>query len=87
MWKVIRQMIFIGCHWVSTSKPDPWKFLFYLKEIKALSSLMQVPFVNVGQSANGMANSLAKLGLRDLFHLKKKKKKTYGEKVAFTYVV
>lgn len=53
-------------HWVSTSKPDPWKFLFYLNEMKALSSLMQVPFVNVGQSANGMANSLAKLGVERL---------------------
>ena len=48
--------------WVSSSTTFPWKSQFYMNEIRALLSLIQVGFKHVGRSANCFANSLAKQG-------------------------
>eukprot|EP00268_Persea_americana_P036637 TRINITY_DN3614_c1_g1_i6.p1 TRINITY_DN3614_c1_g1~~TRINITY_DN3614_c1_g1_i6.p1 ORF type:complete len:138 (-),score=27.70 TRINITY_DN3614_c1_g1_i6:344-757(-) len=39
--------------WVSSSAMFPWKFQFYLNEIRALSSSIQVSFIHVGRTGNG----------------------------------
>ena len=49
--------------WVSSSAMFPWKSQFYLNEIRALSSSIQVSFIHVGRAANGFADSLAKQGV------------------------
>ena len=49
--------------WVSSSAVIPWRFQFYLNEIRALASSIQVKFRHVGRSANGFANLLAKQGV------------------------
>ena len=41
----------------------PWRFQYYLNEIKALSSSIKVSFSHICRSANGMADSLAKQGV------------------------
>ena len=49
--------------WVLSSAARPWRFQFYLNEIRALSSLIQVSFQHVGRSTNGFVDSLAKQGV------------------------
>ena len=49
--------------WVSSSAVIPWRFQFYLNEIRALASSIQVKFQHVGRLANGFADLLAKQGL------------------------
>ena len=41
----------------------PWKFQFYVNEIRAQSSPIQAVFHHVGRSANGFVDSLAKEGV------------------------
>ena len=49
--------------WVSSSTTFPCYLQFYVNEIRALSSMIQVVFQHVGRSANGFADSLAKQGV------------------------
>lgn len=55
--------------WVSSLAILLWRFQFYLIEIKALLSSIQVAFQHVGRSANSVADSLAKQGLDRSFNL------------------
>lgn len=41
--------------WMKSSEV-PWKMKFYFNEIQAISSRVQVSFVHVSSSANGMAD-------------------------------
>lgn len=50
-------------HKVSYSDRALHKFNFYLNEIKFLITSLQVSFAHVGQSANGLANTIAKQGV------------------------
>lgn len=50
-------------HKVSYSDRALCKFNFYLNEIKFLLTSLQVSFAQVGQSANGLANTIAKQGV------------------------
>ena len=49
--------------WVSKVERGPWRFQYYLNEIKALSSSIKVSFSHICRSADGMVNSLAKQGV------------------------
>lgn len=49
--------------WVSSSAVIPWRFQFYLNEIRVLTFSIQVKFQHVRRSANGFADSLAKQGV------------------------
>ena len=43
--------------WLWISRAGPWKFGFFLNEIKALSSLIQVELNHILRSTNAMADS------------------------------
>lgn len=49
--------------WVSSSSNVPWRFQFYLNEIKVLVSSIQVEFQHVGSLTNNFADCLAKQGV------------------------
>ena len=49
--------------WVNSMQASPCEFQFYFNKIKFLSLASQVVFCHVNQSANGMANAMAKQGL------------------------
>ena len=60
---VVKSDSLIAMSWVSSSSMFPWKFQFYMNEIRALSPMIQVVLKHVGRSANGFADSLAKQGV------------------------
>lgn len=49
--------------WLLKLGAKPWRFQFYLNEIKELSSHLDVVFHHKVGSANCMANALAKQGV------------------------
>ena len=55
--------------WVSKVERGPSRFLYYLNEIKALSSSIIVSFSHIYRSANGITDSLAKQGIHRVVQL------------------
>lgn len=47
----------------SSSVRSPWRYHFYINEIRFLVSSLQIPFKHVGRSANIMEDALAKQGV------------------------
>ena len=55
--------------WVSKVEKGPWRFQYYVNEIKALSSSIKVYFFHIYWSANSMADTLAKQGVHRVIQL------------------
>ena len=53
--------------WVTNLAKGPWRFYFYLNEIKSLSSQLEVEFRHILHSANEEADVLAKRGVAQQF--------------------